>query len=90
MIFVQMMVPQLRNKAAQTQFANDLGHYNHSFEFRRQNSNLAKACDFSLLDRQGGAGMNLAKGLIRERNSTQRGHMSINAALRHPFLLPAA
>lgn len=87
MIFVQMMVPQLRNKQSQTQFATDLKRYNNSFEYWRQSSPMARQCDFFLLDRQGGAGMDLAKKLIRERNSYFRGRLSVSSALLHPFFL---
>lgn len=85
MMFVQMMVPELRAKTSQTSFANDLGKYNNSFEYWRQSSDMAMRCDFSLLDRQAGVGNDLAKKLIRERNTLNRGRLSAGGILRHPF-----
>lgn len=87
MIFVQMMVPELRTRAMQTQFANDLAKYNSSFEYWRQSSPMASRCDFTLLDRQGGLANDLAKKMIRERTSTYRGRLTPGGALRHPFFL---
>lgn len=87
MIFVQMMVPQLRNKQMQTRMAQELKNYNNSFEYWRQSSPMARSCDFDLLDRQGGAGMDLAKKLIRERDTLNRGRLTPAEALRHPFFL---
>jgi hypothetical protein len=85
MIFVQMMVPELRGKTAQTSFSMDLRNYNYSFEYWRQSSPVAAKCDFSLLDRQNGVGNDLAKKLIRERNALNRGRLTVNGILRHPF-----
>jgi hypothetical protein len=85
MIFVQMMVPDLRNKTMQTNMANDLRKYNNSWEFWRQSSTQAQRCDFSLLDRQGGVGNNLAKRLICERNGANRGRLTAAGILLHPF-----
>lgn len=87
MIFVMMMVPQLRNKQMQTRFSQELKNYNNSFEYWRQSSPMARSCDFELLDRQGGTGMKLASALIRERDDFNRGRLTPAAALRHPFFL---
>jgi hypothetical protein len=87
MIFVQMMVPELRSKTMQTQFATDLIKYNSSFEYWRQSSPMANRCDFFLLDRQGGFGNDLAKKMIRPRNALYRGRLTTAGALRHPFFL---
>lgn len=84
-MFVQMMVPELRSKTMQTSFATDIGKYNHSFEYWRQSSPMAQRCDFTLLDRQGGAGNDLAKRMIRTRNTLQRGRLTAGEALLHPF-----
>ena len=85
MMFVQMMVPELRSKSMQTTFATDIGKYNYSFEYWRQSSPMAQRCDLALLDRQGGVGNDLAKRLIRSRNSLQRGRLTPAEALIHPF-----
>ena len=87
MMFVQMMVPELRNKTMQTGMATDLKKYNNSWEYWRQSSPSARRCDFSLLDRQGGAGNDLAKRLICERNGLNRGRLTCSAILLHPFFL---
>ena len=86
-MFVQMMVPELRGKQMQTQMANDLKNYNSSFEYWRQSSPIAARCDFSLLDRQAGAGNDLAKRLIRERNAANRGRLTCSGILAHPFFV---
>jgi hypothetical protein len=85
MIFVQMMVPQLRNKMMQTAMATDLRKYNNSWEYWRQSSPTAQRCDFRLLDRQAGIGNKLASALICERNSINRGRLTPFAILLHPF-----
>jgi hypothetical protein len=85
MMFVQMMIPELRSKNMQTQFASDLKKFNHSFEYWRQSSPMAARCDFSLLDRQGSLGNDLAKRLIKPRNVALRGRLTAQGALRHPF-----
>ena len=85
LIFVQMMVPELRDKGSQTQMATDIRKYNNSWEFWRQSSTLAKRCDFSLLDRQFGLGNKLATKLISERNTLNRGRLNCAQILQHPF-----
>jgi hypothetical protein len=43
--------------------------------------------DFSALDRNGGAGFDLACRLIASRGVTRRGRLDATQALLHPFVL---
>lgn len=47
-----------------------------------------KGYDFSILDRSGGAGWDLACKLMRRRNALNRGRLSAGQALRHRFFSP--
>lgn len=47
-----------------------------------------KDYDWSLLDRNGGKGWDLAKQLVRPRNILQRGRMSAADAMRHSYFWP--
>lgn len=44
--------------------------------------------DFTLLDRNKGAGWDLAQKLLAKRNKYNRGRYSVEQALRHRFFLP--
>ena len=44
--------------------------------------------DYTLLDRKGSAGWNLAQKLLCRRNSLNRGRLDASAALRHRYFLP--
>jgi hypothetical protein len=48
----------------------------------------AQGYDFSLLDRNGGAGWDLATRLVCRRNALRRGRLSASEALRHCFFRP--
>ena len=54
---------------------------------RRYDGRVPKAeyYDFSILDRSGGAGWDLACSLMCRRNSSNRGRLSAAQALRHRF-----
>ena len=54
---------------------NDACRYNSS----------SRTADFSLLDRNNGAGWDLACKLVRQRNQFRRGRLSARQALRHRF-----
>lgn len=47
-----------------------------------------KGYNFSLLDRSGGAGWDLACKLTRRRNALNRGRLSAGQALRHRYFSP--
>ena len=44
--------------------------------------------DFELLDRNGKAGWDLARKLLRKRTSVNRGRLSAGQALRHRYFSP--
>jgi hypothetical protein len=44
--------------------------------------------DFTLLDRAGGSGWDLAVKLLAKRNSWNRGRLGVDQALRHRYFLP--
>lgn len=83
--FLQMAVPQLRTAAAQRSFNGDLAANEYDLAAWRASSSKARLCDFSLLDRAGGAGWDLACLLVREKNGINRGRLSASAALRHRY-----
>lgn len=85
---VQMAVPQLRSATAQRSFNTDLAACSYDLAAWRTRSNKARQCDFSVLDRSGGAGWDLACRLVRERDNLNRGRLSAAEALRHRFFLP--
>lgn len=47
-----------------------------------------RSYDFSLLDRNNGAGWDLAQKLLAQRNQYNRGRLSVEQALRHRYFLP--
>lgn len=88
MILLQMTVPQLRSTTAIKSLNNELAKVDYDLSSWRQESSRARACDFDLLDRNGGAGWDLACCLVRERNKLNRGRLSVGAALRHRYFFP--
>ncbi len=54
----------------------------------RSTSQKARTCDFTLLDRNNGAGWDLVKKLVAERNNLNRGRLSPKQALRHRYFFP--
>lgn len=85
---VQMAIPQLRSATSQRGFNKSLADCDYDLARWRTVAPLAQRCDFSILDRSGGAGWDLACKLVRERNSFNRGRLSAAEALRHRFFLP--
>eukprot|EP00887_Chlorella_sp_A99_P007082 scaffold2.g7082.t1 len=59
----------------------------YDLDLWRRSVPRARGMDFSLLDRQGGAGWDLACKLLCKKNALNRGRLSVAQALRHPFLL---
>merc|ERR1712107_549024 len=69
MILLQMAIPQIRSPLSQRMFRQELIQYNNNLtSWRMSGSPKAKAADFSLIDRQHGAGWELACRLVSNRN----------------------
>ncbi len=83
-VILQLAVPQLRAGAALRGLCPDLAAYSGA-EAWRAGSAKARACDFSLLDRDGGAGWDLAVRLLRPRDRLNRGRPGAAEALRHRY-----
>lgn len=85
-LLMQMCVPQLRSTTNIRQFNNQLRNFEQDLEaWRRYNG---RSMDFTQLDRNNGAGWDLAKKLLAKRDQFQRGRLSIASALRHRYFLP--
>ena len=86
-LLVQLCVPQLRSQANVRQFNAQLRTFDQDLDaWRRYNG---QRMDFTQLDRQGGAGWDLARRLLAPRDALNRGRLSVGGALRHRyFLLP--
>ncbi|KAK9817239.1 hypothetical protein WJX72_011627 [[Myrmecia] bisecta] len=86
-LLVQMSVPELRTQAAQRNFNIELARCNYDLQAWRSSgaSPRARNSDFTLLDRNNGAGWDLACKLICRRNSLNRGRLSAGDALRHRY-----
>lgn len=87
-VLLQMAVPQLRTATGQRGFNADLAAQGYDLAAWRNTSSKARSCDFSLLDRNGGAGWDLACQLVRERGSLNRGRLSAADAMRHRYFRP--
>jgi serine/threonine protein kinase len=85
-LLMQMSVPQLRSPANIRQFNNQLRSFNQNLENWRQYN--GRSYDFTLLDRNNGAGWDLAQKLLAPRNQYNRGRLSVEQALRHRYFLP--
>ncbi|GMH32272.1 hypothetical protein BSKO_00106 [Bryopsis sp. KO-2023] len=85
MILLQMAIPQIRSEATQKSFSEELDKYFYDLNSWRMKSVRAKNCDFKLLDRNNGAGWDLACQLVKRRNDFLRGRLSAAGALRHRF-----
>lgn len=84
-LLVQLAVPQLRRNTSIAQFNNELRQFD--YDLTRWRDYRGSKYDFSLLDRNGGKGFDLAKKLLGKRDSTFRGRLSTSQALRHPFFI---
>lgn len=47
-----------------------------------------RSMDFTLLDRAGGAGWDLAQKLLAKRDKFNRGRLGVGEAMRHRYFLP--
>jgi len=90
MLLLQMGVPQLRTAVQQRALQAEFEKYDYDLFVWREEYPKARNMDFSILDRNNGAGFDLAAKLLCKRNKLYRGRLSASEALRHPyFLLPA-
>lgn len=83
---LQMAVPQLRSTANIRLFNNQLRTFDQDLDAWRKFN--GRSMDFTLLDRNNGAGWDLAQKLVAKRDKWNRGRISTDAALRHRFFLP--
>ncbi|GAB4813213.1 hypothetical protein N2152v2_000259 [Parachlorella kessleri] len=87
-ILMQMAIPQLQSPQQQRAFNLELANADYDLRQWRETSSRAAQMDFTLLDRGGGAGWDLACKLVCKRGGALfRGRLSASEALRHPFLL---
>lgn len=84
-VFLQMTVPQLRTNTGQRGLNSDLAACEYDLALWRTKSGKARQCDFTLLDRDDGAGWDLACRLLRERGDWNRGRLSAKEAMRHRY-----
>lgn len=90
MLLLQMSIPQLRSAVQQRNLKAELERHDYDLYAWRTDNAKARFYDFSQLDRNNGAGFDLAAKLLCERNKLYRGRLSASEALRHRyFLLPA-
>jgi hypothetical protein len=79
-------VPELRAASAMRTFNTALKQCD--WELEEWRATKGARYDYSLLDRRGNAGWDLACKLVCRRNGLNRGRLSASAALRHRFFLP--
>jgi serine/threonine protein kinase len=84
-VLLQMSVPQLRTITGQRGFNSDLAACGYDLALWRTKSGKARQCNFTLLDRNDGAGWDLACRLVRERGEYNRGRLSAVEAMRHRY-----
>lgn len=85
-MLLQMSIPQLRSNANAKLLNNDIRNAECDLQAWRDGKGFRY--DYSLLDRNGGAGWDLACKLIRNRNQFNRGRLDTAGALRHRYFLP--
>lgn len=83
---MQLAVPQLRSSASIRNFNNQLRSCDYNIEQWRMYQ--GKNMDFTLLDRNRGAGWDLVCKLLRKRNQLNRGRLTVDQMLRHRFFRP--
>eukprot|EP00884_Botryococcus_braunii_P004291 jgi/Botrbrau1/13863/Bobra.0056s0096.1 len=83
---LQMAIPELRSLSAARTFNTELAKLGYDLDAWRQQR--GRTYDFTLLDRNRGAGWDLACKLTTPRNSLMRGRLSTAGALRHRYFLP--
>ncbi len=76
-------VPELRSPQAARTFNVELAKLDYDLEAWRLTRGTR--CNLALLDRRDGAGWDLARQLIRRRNSLNRGRLDAGGGLRHRF-----
>ncbi|KAF5826708.1 protein kinase [Dunaliella salina] len=85
-LLMQMAVPQLRTSANIKAFNNEMrqcgGNLSQWRDYR------GSRIDFTLLDRNGKAGWDLATKLLKPRDKFNRGRLSVSQALAHRYFLP--
>ncbi|KAL4537749.1 hypothetical protein Ndes2437B_g08853 [Nannochloris sp. 'desiccata'] len=84
-VLLQMAVPQLRTITGQRGLNSDLAACEYDLALWRTKSGKARQCNFTLLDRNDGAGWDLACRLVRERGDLNRGRLSAKEAMRHRY-----
>ncbi|GFR51243.1 hypothetical protein Agub_g13618 [Astrephomene gubernaculifera] len=85
-LLMQMCVPELRPVANIRLFNTELRQYDN--DLNRWRAYRGQKYDFSLLDRNSGAGWDLACRLTSKRDKYYRGRLSVGQALSHRFFLP--
>eukprot|EP00877_Chromochloris_zofingiensis_P006184 jgi/Chrzof1/1819/Cz10g22110.t1_STN8[v5.2] len=85
-LLMQLAVPQLRSSASIRNFNNQLRSCDYNIEQWRMYQ--GKNMDFTLLDRNRGAGWDLVCKLLRKRNQLNRGRLTVDQMLRHRFFRP--
>lgn len=83
---VAVAVPELRSASAIRSFNQGLKQCDWDLEEFR--ATKGARYNYTLLDRKGGAGWDLAMKLLCRRNALNRGRLSVSGALRHRFFLP--
>ena len=86
-ILLQMTIPTIRPMTQQKRFVDELERCDWDLEaWRKSGLPMANRADFRLLDRDRGAGWELAKKLMAPRNKlTNRGRLSAGGALGHRY-----
>mmetsp|Transcript_22792 Transcript_22792/g.74424 ORF Transcript_22792/g.74424 Transcript_22792/m.74424 type:complete len:625 (-) Transcript_22792:280-2154(-) len=85
-MLMQMSIPELRTGKALDTFKSQL--YNTGEDLIRWKEEFGSQYDLSLLERNGGAGWDLATKLVRPRNFFQRGRFSAREAMGHRYFWP--
>nr|AYL64473.1 chloroplast serine/threonine protein kinase Stl1-B [Chlamydomonas sp. UWO 241] len=86
-LLVQMSVPGLRRGTAMRLFNAELAQ--SDFDLKVWRDSRGRSQDFTLLDRNNGAGFDLARKLICKRSGPfNRGRLSVGGALLHRYFLP--
>ncbi|CAG9465374.1 unnamed protein product [Pedinophyceae sp. YPF-701] len=89
LLFCQMAIPEIRGKSQYGMFLQELEKADWDLaQWRASGQPRARNANFTMLDRKGGAGWDLAKRLVCKRNeTTQRGRLSAKDALGHRYFL---
>mmetsp|Transcript_27018 Transcript_27018/g.66635 ORF Transcript_27018/g.66635 Transcript_27018/m.66635 type:complete len:288 (+) Transcript_27018:42-905(+) len=85
-MLLQMSVPELRPNKSLDKFKNQLQASGE--DLARWRRDYGKNYDWTLLDRNGGLGWDLAQKLVRPRNIFQRGRLSASQAMGHRYFWP--